>query len=106
MCFVCVVQTPADCVLHYYLSKKREKYKHMVRKANLKRKKPLLKPSEFSNPPLTPTAIPPLPLSLFTSTKPKMEDGLSADEENNETLPSGEPSHLAPLGIFGTSCLA
>ena len=83
------MQSTADCVQHYYLSKKREKYKHMVRKANLKRKKPIVKPSEFPNPPLTPTSIPPLPISLFSASKPKREeDGLSADEESG-ALPSG-----------------
>lgn len=72
---------------YYYLSKKREKFKHLVRKANLKRKKPFVKPSEFPNPPLSGSPIPPpLPISLFTSSKAKTEDSLSADEETTSGL--------------------
>lgn len=47
-----------------------------------------MKPSDFSNPHLTSSSIPLLPISLFASVKPKVEDVLSADEEESG-LPSG-----------------
>lgn len=75
-------QSPADCVQYYYLSKKREKFKHLVRKANLKRKKPFVKPSSFSNSQLASSSVPPLPISLFSSVKPKAEENLSPEDEN------------------------
>lgn len=74
---------------YYYLTKKREKFKHLVRKANLKRKKPFVKPSEFPSPQLSAAPIPPLPISLFASTKPKTEDPMSGDEETPPSIPSG-----------------
>lgn len=82
-------QTPADCVQYYYLSKKRENFKHLIRKANLKRKKPFIKPPDYSNTPLSPSSIPPLPLTLFASAKPKAEDAMSADEDSTP-FPSGK----------------
>jgi hypothetical protein len=82
-------QTTAECVQYYYLSKKRENFKHLVRKANLKRKKPFVKPSDYSNAPHSPSSIPPLPLSLFASAKPKMEDVMMVDEDST-SFPSGE----------------
>lgn len=93
-----LVQNLSDCIQHYYLSKKREKYKHMVRKANLKRKKPFVKPSEFLNPPLTPSAIPPLALSLFTAAKPKTEDTMSAEEDNGAAQSGTKTSLLLSDG--------
>ena len=37
-------QSTADCVKHYYLCKKNEHFKQLVRKANLKRRKTFVKP--------------------------------------------------------------
>ena len=56
----------------------------MVRKANLKRKKPIVKPSELASPQLSAASIPPLPISLFAPTKqPKVEaeEAMSGDED-------------------------
>lgn len=80
----------------YYLSKKRDKFKHLVRKANLKRKKPFVKPSEFHSPLLSNSPIPPVPISIFASGKPKAEEAMSGDEDATTAtttttgLPSGE----------------
>lgn len=86
-------QTPADCIQYYYLTKKRENFKHLVRKANLKRKKPFVKPLDYSNSPLSPSSIPSLPLSMFASAKPKIEDAMSADEDST-SFPPGEQMTL------------
>lgn len=86
-------QTPADCIQYYYLTKKRENFKYLVRKANLKRKKPFVKPLDYNNSPLSPTSIPPLSLSLFAPAKPKTEDAVSADEDS-ASFPPGEQRTL------------
>lgn len=79
------LQSPTDCVLYYYLSKKREKFKHLVRKTNFKRKKPFVKPADFSNSSLTPSSRHHhMPLSLFPSTKTKTELLVISPEQDRE----------------------
>ena len=45
--FHLVLQTTSECVKFYYVSKKSENFKHLARKANLKRKKPFVKSSDM-----------------------------------------------------------
>ena len=97
------LQTTTDCVLYYYLSKKREKYKHLVRKANFRRKKPFVKPTDFSSSSLTPTSLHrSMPLSLFISSKPKNASDVTMDQ-NHETSavePSGKTGVYLVLGMW------
>ncbi len=80
-------------MLYYYLSKKREKFKHLVRKANFKRKKAYIKPSEMVHSSMVQSTLnPPLPLSLFASAKPKSETIASSEqdrEKDSASLHSG-----------------
>lgn len=82
-----LLQSPADCVLYYYLSKKREKFKHLVRKANFKRKKAYVKPPDYITTSLGHSSLHhTLPLSIFASAKPKPEV-IASPEQDREKDP-------------------
>ena len=81
-----------DCVLYYYLSKKREKFKQLVRKANFKRKKPFVKTGDFSASLAPSSRHHHMALSVFPSTKTKAEMFVMSPKQESETsaVQSGE----------------
>lgn len=85
--------------MYYYLSKKREKFKHVVRRANLKRKKPFVKPSDFPGSSLNSLSARRPSISLYNAAAkmPKTEDVSSQEEEREMSTKLGMKGNLSVI---------